>query len=89
MKNRSIRQHGSATAKEDGRQGQTLPAQGPTQERSPRLPHERDESADSQASAGPAAGQGLGKIAHDDANSDRTDTGRGPVTDAAYRKVKR
>lgn len=70
------------------RQGQTLPAQGPAQNPAPRLPHERDESADSQASAEPA-GQRLGKIAHDDAKSGRADTGRGPPADAAYRKVKR
>ena len=38
------------------RQGQTLPQQGETQaqERVPRAPHERDESADSQSSDEPA-----------------------------------
>ena len=32
------------------RKGNTVPAQGQTQERVPRLPHEHDESADSQRS---------------------------------------
>lgn len=68
-------------------QGQTLPVQGEKQERVPRAPHERDESADSQ-SAAEAAGHEVGKIAHDDLMEGQADTGKGPVLDAAYDKVR-
>ena len=69
------------------RQGQTMPAQGQTQEKIPRLPNEHDESADSQKAGEPSAQQ-IGKIAHDDIKSGAKDTGKGPAMDAAYKKTK-
>lgn len=59
-----------------------VPAQ--NQNRVPRLPHERDESADSQA--GPVSAQGL--QAYKDAISRQQDTGTGPPTDRTYKKLK-
>ena len=67
--------------------GDTLPVQGEQQARSLRAPHERDESADSQAAAEPS-GKHIGTIAHGDMASGRVDTDKGPVLDAAYDKVR-
>ncbi len=50
----------------------------------PRLPHERDESADSQHSPPRADMQQASK----DIKRGLVDTDRGPVTDATYRKLK-
>jgi hypothetical protein len=69
------------------RHGDTVPAQGETQQRSPRMPHERDESADSQA-AGEPSGQRLGRIGHDALEQGQVDTDKGPVLDATYDKVR-
>ena len=69
------------------RQGQTTSAQGGTQEKVPRLPNERDESADSQQ-AGEISAQQIGKIAHADMENGTQDTGKGPEMDAAYKKTK-
>jgi len=55
---------------------------------SPRLPHERDESSDSQRNQDGAATD-VGKRAHDDIERGAVDTDRGPVTDRVYNdKVK-
>lgn len=67
--------------------GDTLPVQGEQQGRSLRAPHERDESADSQAAAEPS-GTRIGTIAHGDMAAGRVDTDKGPVLDAAYDKVR-
>ena len=71
------------------RQGQTIPAQGDTQtqERVPRMPHERDESADSQSASEPS-GQRVGQAAHDDIERGVVDTDKGPVLDQVYEKVR-
>ncbi len=55
------------------------------QQRVARLPHEADESADSQR-AGPTS---VGKQAFDDVRAGRRDTDRGPVADRTYRALKR
>lgn len=70
-------------------QGNTLPAQGETQtqEPVPRLPHERDESADSQQ-ADTAGATRKAQAAHDDMESDRQDTGKAPVMDRAYDRLR-
>jgi hypothetical protein len=68
-------------------QGNTLPEQGETQERVPRMPHERDESADSQAAQEPS-GRSIGRQAQKDMERGLVDTDRGPVLDAAYDKVR-
>ena len=55
---------------------------------SPRLPHERDESADSQSDRAPVD-QEIADKAHADAASSRVDTDKGPVLDQVYDKVRR
>ena len=56
--------------------------------RQPRLPHERDESADSQDLQQPDQHQKM-QQAHDDIEQGLVDTDRGPVLDKVYReKVK-
>jgi len=69
-------------------QGDTVPQQGENQERAPRLPHERDESAGSQAAANPGARR-MGKIAYADLREGLTDTDKGPVLDATYEKLRK
>jgi len=67
--------------------GMTRSQQGGDSE--PRLPHERDESSDSQESQGGEPTE-VGKQAHEDVERGIVDTDRGPVTDRVYReKVKR
>jgi hypothetical protein len=60
------------------RDADTTPQQGETQDRSPREPHERDESADSQARDEPSQGR-MADIARRDIESGKTDTDKGPV----------
>ena len=69
-------------------QGNTIPEQGETQERVPRMPHERDESASSQAPA-EASGRRMGRIAHDSLREGQRDTDKGPVLDATYHEVRK
>ena len=58
-------------------------------ESKPRLPHERDESSDSQETQGGEPPE-VGKKAHDDVERGVVDTDRGPVADRVYReKLKR
>jgi hypothetical protein len=64
-----------------GRQGNTMP------QRSPRMPHERDESADGQA-AGEPSGQRVGRAGHDALEQGQVDTDKGPALDATYDKVR-
>ena len=67
------------------RQSDTTPQQGEKQERSPREPHERDESADSQA-AGEPSQQRVGEIGREDVESGKTDTDKGPVLRELHEK---
>lgn len=60
--------------------------QGQTQQTVPRMPHERDESANHQGSAEPTAGQ-IGKIAHEDQVRGIADTSRSAETDATYHRL--
>jgi len=55
-------------------------------EREPRLPHDRDESADSQVKAAPDT-LGKGRKAHDDLEAGRVDTDRGPVLEELGRRL--
>ena len=72
---------------QDAGGGQTKVEQGG--ESKPRLPHEHDESSDSQESQGGEPTE-VGKRAHEDVERGLVDTDRGPVTDRVYReKVKR
>lgn len=63
----------------------TQPSRGNDDE--PRLPHERDESVDSQARDDTnAPGHEIGEKALDDLRAGRVDTDRGPVMDRLYRR---
>lgn len=66
----------------DKRQGDTRVSS--DEQSSPRLPHERDESADSQNSAPRAEIEQASR----DLKRGLQDTDRGPVTDSTYRKLK-
>ena len=68
-------------------QGNTIPAQGETQDRVPRTPNERDESADSQG-AQEASAQRIGRQAQQDVERGLVDTDKGPVLDDTYEKVR-
>jgi hypothetical protein len=58
--------------------GNTAPQQGETQGPSPRAPHERDESADSQRSGDPTQGR---------MRSGAVDTGKAPAMDETYKRL--
>ena len=58
--------------------GNTAPQQGETNERSPRAPHERDESADNQGQDEPSQRR-MADIARGDMESGKVDTDKGPV----------
>jgi hypothetical protein len=77
----------SRTKEKRPSQGNTVTAQGEVPARRARLPHERDESADSQASDSPAARR-TGEIAHDDLVEGRQDTSKAQETDAAYQRLR-
>lgn len=68
----------------DASDGQTQVEQGG--ESAPRLPHERDQSADSQT---PTDGEPteVGKQAHEDVESGQVDTDRGPVMDRLRKQL--
>jgi hypothetical protein len=68
------------------RQGNTIPAQGETQDKVPRTPNEHDESADSQAAQ--QASERIGKQAQEDVERGLVDTDKGPVLDQVYDKVR-
>jgi hypothetical protein len=72
----------------DQPQGQTIPAQGERQERTPRAPHERDESADSQERREPSQ-ERIGGLAHDSIERGERDTDKGPVLDRTYRELRK
>ena len=67
--------------------GDTTPVQGETQQRSPREPHERDESAGSQARGEPSQ-ERVGAVAHEDAESNRVDTSKAPELERTYDKLR-
>lgn len=68
-------------------EGNTVVGQGENQAPKARMPHERDESADSQSADAPATRR-LGQIAHDDVAEGQQDTDKGPALDAAYERQK-
>ena len=67
--------------------GNTSTAQGETQRPVPRMPHERDESADQQAQRHPAA-ERMGRLAHDDVAHGVADTSRSVETDQTYHRLR-
>ena len=70
-------------------EGNTVSQQGQTETRKrvPRMPHERDESVDSQPRAEPSA-ERVGDAAASDIDSGRVDTDTGPVMDRTYDRVR-
>ena len=66
-----------------GNHGNTVPAQGEKQQRAPRTPNERDESADTQGTQ-ESSGKRVGRQASDDVERGLVDTDKGPVLDQAY-----
>ena len=87
MHNRMPSRRRKDAAGKGPRQGNTTPIQGKTQQRVPRAPHERDESADSQAASEPS-GQRMAQAAQEDVERGVVDTDKGPVLDDAYDKVR-
>ena len=77
------------SAKPKGRQGNTVPQQGQTQsqERAPRTPHERDESADSQR-AGESTAPRMAQLVREDVERGVVDTDKGPVLDQTYDRAR-
>lgn len=71
----------------DPRQDKTITQQGEQQQPKPRMPHERDESSDSQAPEA-ASNRRIGQLAHAAVAEGQQDTDKGPVLDATYEKVK-
>jgi hypothetical protein len=67
--------------------GNTVTAQGETQQPKARTPNERDESADSQAADNPSARR-MGEIAHDDVMEGQQDTSKSQEMDATYHAVR-
>jgi hypothetical protein len=69
--------------------GNTVTTQGETTvpRVKPRAPHERDESADSQAADSPEIDR-MGEIAHDSAAQGHEDTTKGQELDATYQRVR-
>jgi len=66
--------------------GNTRPVQGERQHGVPRMPHERDESADSQPGAQPAGR--MGQAAHADAERGVEDTTKGAELDDTYDRLR-
>lgn len=79
----------SRPRKPAGAKGRTQPAQGETTtpQKVPRLPHEHDQSSDSQV-RGEASSRKVGEQAHADVERGLVDTDKGPPMDRAYRRVK-
>ena len=71
----------------DASQGDTTMAQGESQHAVPRMPHERDESADSQARMEPS-NKRVGEKARADVESGRVDTSKGAELDATYDRLR-
>ncbi len=74
-------------AKPPPQRSRTGTQQGQTQQTVDRMPHERDESADSQAGI-PAASQEIGRVAHEDQVRGVADTSRSAETDATYHRLR-
>jgi hypothetical protein len=67
-------------------EGNTVTAQGENQSPKARMPHERDESADSQAPDNSSA-RHMGEIAHAAVAAGQEDTSKAKETDATYHQV--
>lgn len=67
--------------------GNTVTAQGETQQPKAQMPHERDESAHSQAADNPSARR-MGEMAHDDVVEGQQDTSKAQEMDATYHAMR-
>jgi hypothetical protein len=67
--------------------GDTVTAQGETQSPKARMPHEHDESSDSQGAENPSARR-MGELAHEGVRDGQQDTTKGQELDATYRQVR-
>ena len=68
-------------------EGNTVMSQGENQAPKARMPHERDESADSQAAEDPSTRR-MGQIAHDAQVDGQQDTSKARETDATYHRLR-
>jgi hypothetical protein len=68
-------------------EGNTVTSQGENQAPKARMPHERDESADSQGADAPSARR-MGQIAHDAEADGQVDTSKARETDATYHRLR-
>ncbi|MET0310468.1 MAG: hypothetical protein ABW051_00310 [Burkholderiaceae bacterium] len=77
----------SPGANDPAPEGRTLPSQ-ESEGSVPRLPHERDESSDSQPDADHSSGnRAVGEQAHEDTKRGLRDTTRGEQTDETYQRL--
>lgn len=68
-------------------EGNTVTSQGENQAPKARMPHERDESADSQSAEAPGTRR-MGQIAHDAEVAGQQDTSKARETDATYHRLR-
>lgn len=87
MHNRMPSRRRQSSGKQPPRAGATRTMQGEKQEAVPRMPHERDESSDSQAPGEPS-GREVGQAAREDIERGLTDTDKGPVLEETYDKLR-
>jgi hypothetical protein len=71
------------------RQGNTVPAQGEKQQRAPRAPHERDESADQQAGAAEVSSRRMAERGGNDIERGLVDTDKGQAMQETYENVRK
>jgi hypothetical protein len=67
--------------------GNTVPQQGDKQARTPRMPHESDESADSQQADEPSQAR-MARAAQEDIERGVVDTDKGPSLHETYERVR-
>lgn len=87
MHNRMPSRRRQSSGKQPPRAGDTRTMQGETQDPAPRLPHERDESSDSQGPGEPS-GRAMGQAAREDIERGLTDTDKGPVLEETYDRLR-
>lgn len=87
MHNRMPSRRRQSSGKQPPRAGVNRTMQGEKQEAVPRMPHERDESSDSQAPSEPS-GREVGQAAREDIERGLTDTDKGPVLEETYDKLR-
>ncbi|MBA2965689.1 MULTISPECIES: hypothetical protein [Ramlibacter] len=79
---------GAGADRPDARRNDTVTQQGEDRHGTPRLPHERDESADQQASTEPS-GRRMARAGRADVERGVTDTSKGAELDATYDQLRK